>query len=84
MVEKSAGLRGSPASTLSSHSTLPPARQYFPGFELECPRNAFIRQTALFIKEALGSACKIAMKSNNAVAETGQLARVSKAADSGS
>lgn len=66
-VEKPAGLKGAPAPTLSSHSLLP-ACQYCTGFELECP-NAFTRQTALSIKGALGSVCKIAMKFNNAESE---------------
>lgn len=67
-VEKPAGLRRPPAPTLSPHSSLLPACQYCTGFELECP-NAFIMQTTVFIKEALGSACKIAMKFNNTESE---------------
>lgn len=68
LVEKSAGLRRPPAPTLSPHSSLFPACQYCTGFELEGP-NALIRQTALFIKEVFGSACKRAMKSNKAESE---------------
>lgn len=37
----------------------PPACQCCTGFELECPRNAFIRQIALLIRKALVSACSI-------------------------
>ena len=58
LVKMSAGLMGSPAPILSPHSFLLPVCQYCIGFELECPRNTFIRQIAHFIKEALGSACK--------------------------
>lgn len=65
MVETSAGLRGPQLPSCFFHSFVFPSCQYCIGFELKRPRKTFIRQIALFIKEALGSVCKTATKSNN-------------------